>query len=434
MDPPIKPMPGAWFFTLFVIGAMVALNVYEFSRNSRNQPTSRQAAVISNIEFRLKQDFVESGPALGQKFDPWKSLEELNALTGPARPLASRLGLVIEHEYKLYGPSAAYWQLIQEKGKNAEAWRKLYSKSALTSVDEAEIKKEIARTDLGWSRVLARAHLDERVGKDPHRDRIKNKALAGLSISALVILTILLAALVGLVFWLLRLKHGAAAAIDPRPVLNRPPWAYDGLAAAAGIYILVIALIPSPRTADQVWYLPTNLLIGVWLALAWMHRGIQQAGGESPLRFHGERALPEALSGYCRFAALLFPLFALSIWITLDLPQPKSAISDVDLLSMPWAKATALFLTASIVAPITEEIVFRAGLFVALWQRTGRPYLSAWITGFAFAIIHPQFIGGLLGVTALAVIMALAYARTRSLAAPILIHAINNGLITLLAA
>ncbi len=52
------------------------------------------------------------------------------------------------------------------------------------------------------------------------------------------------------------------------------------------------------------------------------------------------------------------------------------------------------FRTGVVLAPIVEEFVFRGVLFQTLWQRTGRVWLSAFVSGFLFAVIHPQFLAG----------------------------------------
>jgi len=50
---------------------------------------------------------------------------------------------------------------------------------------------------------------------------------------------------------------------------------------------------------------------------------------------------------------------------------------------------SALFLAASVWAPITEELLFRGALFSHLRERF-RPIISGIVVGLIFALVHPQ--------------------------------------------
>ena len=95
----------------------------------------------------------------------------------------------------------------------------------------------------------------------------------------------------------------------------------------------------------------------------------------------------------------------------------------------------AALVLAVVMAPLVEETVFRGLLYrqlrsVGAFGRTTMScLLSAAITGFIFAAIHPQ---GLLGIPALMSIgfaMALAREWRGSLIAPMVMHGMNNGLV-----
>lgn len=92
-------------------------------------------------------------------------------------------------------------------------------------------------------------------------------------------------------------------------------------------------------------------------------------------------------------------------------------------------------------APLYEELIFRRVLFGRFWQ-AGRPVLGMVLSGLAFALSHevPGMGAGPLGPTiCLFLVYALMgaafawlYRRTGTLWAPILAHALNNGLALLL--
>lgn len=111
---------------------------------------------------------------------------------------------------------------------------------------------------------------------------------------------------------------------------------------------------------------------------------------------------------------------------------PSHPIVDALLHADGWQRFQ-LFILACVIAPLTEETMFRGVLYRHLREATGRlatassALLSATVVSFLFAIIHPQ---GFLGVP---VLMALAYAfalarEWRGTLLPAMFaHGLNNG-------
>ena len=84
----------------------------------------------------------------------------------------------------------------------------------------------------------------------------------------------------------------------------------------------------------------------------------------------------------------------------------------------------SLVALASIVAPITEELIFRAGLF-----RYARTRLPRWAALLLPAVLFGALHGNLASfpqLVALGVIFSLAYERTGNIAVPMLAHALFN--------
>ena len=84
----------------------------------------------------------------------------------------------------------------------------------------------------------------------------------------------------------------------------------------------------------------------------------------------------------------------------------------------------ALTLISVVVVPLSEEILFRAGLF-----RISCRYLPRWaallLSALAFAALHNSMVH-FIPLTVLGVIFALAYEKTGSLLVPVLAHALFN--------
>lgn len=83
-----------------------------------------------------------------------------------------------------------------------------------------------------------------------------------------------------------------------------------------------------------------------------------------------------------------------------------------------------LFALAVLAAPLCEEFIFRGLIFGGLRRSTGL-LPSILMSAALFAIIHPPL--SMVPVFVLGAVCALAYERSRSLAAPMLVHAIYNG-------
>ena len=117
--------------------------------------------------------------------------------------------------------------------------------------------------------------------------------------------------------------------------------------------------------------------------------------------------------------------------------QPSHPIIDY-LARGNWWTWVQVMIVACILAPIVEETMFRGVLYRNLREMTNRwaftlSFLSsALLASFIFAVIHPQ------GLIFVPLLMALAFGFSilrewrGSLIAPMVGHAIQNGLVTTL--
>ncbi|MFN3690219.1 MAG: lysostaphin resistance A-like protein, partial [Fimbriimonadales bacterium] len=227
--------------------------------------------------------------------------------------------------------------------------------------------------------------------------------------------------------------------LPPRPAPEESPFVYDSLLWALVIFLLVMLNTPVLHSmlrdigvdASDAMYLLAMLLPLMYLASL---RG--EAGVLGQIRwFEGAwwRQVGAGLVGYAAYVPFLGVLLALTLWVAPALPaEQTNPLGERAMRTQTTLEWLWLFVQAAVLAPIIEEFVFRGVLFKVMWQRTGRVWLSAFASGYLFAVIHPQFLGGVFPITVLGAILALVYAHTRSLLPCILIHALNNGLITLI--
>ena len=84
-----------------------------------------------------------------------------------------------------------------------------------------------------------------------------------------------------------------------------------------------------------------------------------------------------------------------------------------------------LILSAIVIAPISEELIFRGYIFGVLRRYAGRWWAMV-ISASVFAAIHAH-VPSLAGLFVLAVALTLVYEGAGSLWAPVLMHALFNG-------
>lgn len=83
-----------------------------------------------------------------------------------------------------------------------------------------------------------------------------------------------------------------------------------------------------------------------------------------------------------------------------------------------------MIVLAVVVAPVTEELIFRAGLFRYLRTRVTRPFAMI-LPALIFAYFHDN-LGAFVPLLALGVLFAFAYERTGRIAVPIIAHGLFN--------
>ncbi len=106
------------------------------------------------------------------------------------------------------------------------------------------------------------------------------------------------------------------------------------------------------------------------------------------------------------------------------LPTDHQELVDLFVQVQSPVLLAVMIIFALTVAPISEELIFRAGLFRFLRTRAPRWVAFAASAGL-FALLHGNW-ASFLPLCVLGVVFAVAYERTGSLAVPILAHALFN--------
>jgi membrane protease YdiL (CAAX protease family) len=107
------------------------------------------------------------------------------------------------------------------------------------------------------------------------------------------------------------------------------------------------------------------------------------------------------------------------------MPSPEQEAVQVLRASATWVNRLVLGVTAILVAPFAEEVLFRGILYSAIKQ-SGFPRLAVAISALVFSTIHFN-LAAFLPLAAFAIALAWLYERTDNLAASITAHSVFNG-------
>ena len=116
--------------------------------------------------------------------------------------------------------------------------------------------------------------------------------------------------------------------------------------------------------------------------------------------------------------------------ILCHLPTARQEMVEIFFRSSSPTRAAILASLAVLVAPVTEELVFRGGFFRFLRGRAPR-WLAFWLPALVFASLHVNFktLEGLITLaplTAFGLVFSLAYERTGRIAVVMIAHALFN--------
>jgi hypothetical protein len=189
--------------------------------------------------------------------------------------------------------------------------------------------------------------------------------------------------------------------------------------------------MPEGATIERILY-GSTFHLGAMLAwfcatLLARRRHPDAAAMESPLA----RSSPFSVirSGFLTFLAVM-PLATGSAlaWERfldmLGLPTERQELVDLFVQTKSPVLLALMIALALVVAPIVEELVFRAGIFRFLRSRAPR-WVAFAVSGGLFALLHGNWVSAL-PLFVLGLVFAAAYERTGRLAVPMLAHALFN--------
>jgi membrane protease YdiL (CAAX protease family) len=180
------------------------------------------------------------------------------------------------------------------------------------------------------------------------------------------------------------------------------------------------------------------------LALFWpIIRGVPFARFRQETGLFARNILVEGFAGLATYT-LMLPIVIVGVVLSLllgliisfffgELPPPEHPIQGA--IGGSLLGLVLIYLVACVAAPIVEEIMFRGVLYRYLRDGTGRlgwvlSFLtSALVSSFIFAAIHPQGVTFIPILGSLAVAFCIGREWRGSLVAPMVAHALNNGVV-----
>lgn len=204
------------------------------------------------------------------------------------------------------------------------------------------------------------------------------------------------------------------------------------------VHVLIPLLLwaVAHRAGLEVWpFRPWNLLAGVVsqammflvslvVAAVAFRNGLRRGLGLS-LR-HWLFDTGRAVMGYLIAMPLVLGTLAVSrLLIPEDYQRQHALLELLPTLSTQWK--LVLILSAVVLAPLSEEVFFRGILQTTFRRYTNRPWVSIACASVLFGAVHAAFLQDVPALIVLGIVLGYNYERTGRLIAPILIHAIFNG-------
>ena len=303
--------------------------------------------------------------------------------------------------------------------------------SVPTAAAEEPVEPPPAAEEEAEPKVLSLGELEERITSAPWASRVALISRGFAILAGLVIL------LVGL--WLAydrrQAKAAGVAGATARPPRTPPPSLFPPgmsflLAALGFLVVPTIVILILSDGAGKVSFQQSALALaigGLPVASLVVQRRLRAKWPGTGLA----RAFVSGISGFCIATAFVVPAGLLTLLVMKYAGQEPAAQELVSMMlttedeSVPWT----LLVFGVLVAPFTEEAIFRGLLYPAI-RDAGPPgragvIRAAILVSAIFAVVHRSATAAL-GLFCLAMVLTWIYERTNSLFAVVVAHGTNN--------
>lgn len=349
---------------------------------------------------------------------------------------AATIALAASIKLKQAPPKEAVERL--SKSKDSKLKLLVTEPTKITSAQDKELWEMVKGGS--YSQGLAAAEI---LSKRPGGEKAKASVLPDSEVSRSIFSVVLMLGLIGL--GTLTLAFGCVMHFTgywkSKRILVDIPTA-DRYAVFVGLFFVLFILLPSfvalairglPIDAGLKTLLSFGSLTVAFLVLI----GLPIHGKAIPYRqIFGsfEKPFRQVMVGLASYAANFPLIVVLAIVVSIVtapfkdvLPQPSHPINEMMSGSNPWPMIFA-GMTAVLLAPLLEEVVFR-GLFFPALARIMTPLAACMIQGFLFAAIHPQGLPAIPMLMVIGVMGSVVAWKEGSILPAMVMHAAHNGTI-----
>ncbi len=440
--------PVGWIIVGLVVLLLFTLNT------ATSLTTERLPGVVVDAERELELA-VATGRADARQFAPTakKRVQELLKTKGPGRDHALRVAAVLQWEYGFGDPAGTVRGLSRDAKDERDRrlnriWKAIYGDRRFLPGDVAEAPELLQ--DLKYPTVasLTEIHLLEKTGREQEAGQLRK----GLEKSPWRLLPagLMLIALTGLAVFGFALMLRYLAEEPLRLRSYNGPWglgAGDSMATAFLFYLfagvvfsLPLAALPQDTAGSGLLLLSVEavaaiagLVASLWFLVKLAHRVgffVQDIGLKGKLDLVSLRI---GVLGACASLGALAIGALITVLLFPGSMQDTNPIAELAASGGIWGAILAL-VRGVVIAPIAEEIFFRGVLFMGLWRRLGSFWWAAVLSSLAFAAVHPTLLGGLLPLMGVGIVACVLLRETGSLIPCVVMHAVYNGLLLVLAA
>jgi membrane protease YdiL (CAAX protease family) len=413
----------------------------------------REDPALQGADSAVADSIGSPSDTYGPKLRP--IVDELLKTKGPTRNPALRVAASIQFEFSL--GNARKTVALQDEMAGGETgrqltqlWEKIYGAKRFLPGEIPEAEKLLDKYDLPSVRKIARWALLERTGRGKLAAKERKAATAkdqsNKPWEATTVGLYLLAMAAGLALALGYAIYRLGFSFYPPDIPDKG--AADGLGEVfilyllasigiAGAFVSIVSQLGGKSGIEAA--LDYQLLIAIAafaVTLYYLRRVAHRVGlNLETIGWHLRDWKANVVWGICGAAVAVFAAvvgYFISIPLFYGLPQAPHPISQEIAQNGSWLKWIVIFFEASVVAPVTEELLFRGALFMGLWRRLGRFWPAAILSSVAFAIVHPQLFAGYLSIAGVGLVSCLLLRERRSLLACIVMHGTYNSLLLLL--
>jgi membrane protease YdiL (CAAX protease family) len=442
---PVDRRPAWWAWPLILLVPILLIGAERWLPAAGAEAGVQQdLSLLAVLQFQAKVVIAMDGLPGGGARAQLAQLESYARSDGTAAALAAVHGFL-----GLGDGGREAVELILAKRRGAKGADAPFLETVARSVEDGvnEEDREALRARMGWfADLLGTPGAPDQA---PRAESIRSGAALLVMLLGLVAFVALMAFLTGAGLLLLAVV---------RRNQGRLTLAFDATQQPSGVFLESFAIFLASMALGNLgsWTVhwsaqPILALSGLALSLAWPRlRGHGWRESRVALGWHRGRGLWREIGAGCVGYLVMLPMALMGIAVTAVLIRVVGAVENAgaagagsaSVAAAPepvthpavgwmlggWEAKILVFLLAAVLAPLVEETFFRGAFFRSQRRRMGL-MAAGLLNGLIFASLHPQGWMAIPALTAMGLGFALLREWRDSLIAPMVAHAINNGML-----